>query len=95
MRVESVYELAYHYFEANDFETSYMYLIRADQVEIPVDLKLYVRREIYEYKIPDLLGAVSYHVKAYDVGRKAVQRALRYKPNDPRLLANQAFYDEL
>lgn len=93
-RVESLYELAYHYYEVNDYKTSYAYLTRAIQVEIPVGLKLYVRRELYEFNVPDLLGTVAWFVNEMAVGRAAVLRALEYKPNDPRLLKNLAEYDE-
>ena len=54
-----------------------------------------IRREVYEYLIPDLLGAVAYFVNDFEVGRRSVSRALMYKPGDKRLLRNLAYYDEL
>lgn len=92
-RVEPLYELAYHYFEAKDYETSYVYLTRAVQLEIPVGLKVCMRRELYVYNVPDLLGTVAWFVNEMSVGRAAVLRALEYKPNDPRLLKNLAEYE--
>jgi len=92
-RVEPLYELAYHYFEAKDYETSYVYLTRAVQLEIPVGLKVCMRREMYVYNVPDLLGTVAWFVNAMSVGRAAVLRALEYNPNDPRLLKNLAEYE--
>lgn len=92
-RVESLYDLAYHYYELEDYETSYDYLARAIQVNIPVGLSLYVRRELYSYNVPDLMGTVAWFVNEMSVGRASVLRALEYKPNDPRLLKNLAGYE--
>lgn len=94
-RAEPLYELAYHYYEQGDYATSYDYLMRASRIPVPERLRLYIRRDVYEYRVPDLLGAVAYFMNEPSVGRKAIERALRYKPNDERLLKNLAYYDEL
>lgn len=91
---DALYDLAYHYYELEDYETSYQYLVRAVQ---PSNGTLFARRHRWAYLIPDLLGTVAWFVNEMAVGRAAVLRALEYKPNDPRLLENLAEYapDEL
>lgn len=88
---DALYDLAYHYYELEDYETSYQYLVRAVQ---PPNGTLFVRRHRWAYLIPDLLGTVAWFVNEMAVGRSAVLRALEYKPNDPRLLKNLAEYDD-
>ncbi len=93
-RAEPLYEIAYHYYDVGDYDRSFEYLRQAEKVPLP-DCVMSIRREVYEYLIPDLLGAVAYFVNDFEVGRRSVSRALMYKPGDKRLLRNLAYYDEL
>lgn len=91
---EPLYEIGYHYYEVGDYDRSFKYLRQAEKIALP-DCVMSIRREVYEYLIPDLLGAVAYFVNDFEVGRQSVSRALLYKPGDKRLLRNLAYYDEL
>ena len=94
-RAEPYYDTAYHYYEEQNWPKAFDYLKKGYNINIPTNIKSKIRYEIYEYSIPDLLGTVAYFVGEYDIGREAVLKALRYKPNDVRLLKNLEYYTEL
>jgi glycosyltransferase involved in cell wall biosynthesis len=94
-RAEPYYDIAYHYYEEQNWTTAFDYLIKGYNISIPTNIKTQIRYEIYEYSIPDLLGTVAYFVGERSIGKEAVLKALKYKPNDVRLLRNLEYYTEL
>ena len=69
-RAEPYYDIAYHYYEEQNWTTAFDYLKKGYNISIPTNIKSHIRYEIYEYSIPDLLGTVAYFVGEYDIGRE-------------------------
>ena len=60
----------------------------------PENLRLFIDRQVYDFKVPDLLGIVSYYTGDYAIGRRQVLRALRMRPDDMRLLKNLVYFNK-
>lgn len=93
-RIEPLLDIAYHYYEEKQYQKAYDILKRIMDVPFPSSLKLYNRIDAYKYERYDLMGTVAYYVNCTTDGRRAVLKALEYKPNDTRLLENLEYYKE-
>jgi len=93
-RIEPLLDVAYHYYEEKQYQKAYDILQRIMDVPFPSWLQLYNHKNVYEYDRYDLMGTVAYYVNRTADGRRAVRKALEYKPGDARLLENLKYYNE-
>ena len=94
-RIEPLYKIAsYYYSHGRNYPLAYLFASRAARIPYPSDLRLFITKKVYDYKIHDLVGIVAYYVGEYEDGKRSVLKALESKPNDKRLLRNLKYYVE-
>ncbi|MEX0671805.1 MAG: hypothetical protein WD068_00450, partial [Candidatus Babeliales bacterium] len=93
-RAEPLYELANIYLERKNYSLAYMYGVHAARIPFPPQDWLFVQRNVYTYKMYDLLGIVSWYIGEYEMGERALKKALEQYPNDQHLLSNLQFYSD-
>ncbi len=96
-RVEPLYAMGHYYYYGatpRDHESAFIFLHRASMYPFPENLRLFIDKEVYDFKVPDLLGIVSYYTGDYEIGRNQVLRALRMRPDDMRLLKNLVYFNK-
>lgn len=76
--------IAAHYAQKNDHPLCYFFAKQACDFA-------FTNKE-FEYITQDLLSTSAWHMKDYEIGYKALQKALTLKPEDPHLLGNLAIY---
>lgn len=92
-RAEPLYAIANHYFHREkNYALAFLFAQRAAQLPFPAHLRLFIDKPVYDFKAHDLLGIVAFYVGEYDVGERAVRKALSVLPNDRRLTKNLGFY---
>ena len=94
-RVEPLYAIGhywYHEAKPRNNHLAFIFLQRGFQIPFPTNLRLFLDKPKWDYHIPDLLGITAYWIGEYEIGIKAVKKALLQKPNDKRLLKNLNFY---
>ena len=91
-RAEALFAIAWHWYEEKNWPLSFLFAQRGAQIPFPEKATLFVDAEVYRTKLPDLVGIAAYYVGELEIGERALRRALRVRPDDPRLLANLAFY---
>lgn len=64
-RAEPLYNIAKLYLDKNDFENSYKYSKMASKIKYPKDQLLFISKDVYEYKILDVLSISSYYTERY------------------------------
>ena len=93
--IEPLYKIAsYYYSHGRNYPLAYLFASRAARIPYPSDLRLFITKKVYDYKIHDLVGIVAYYVGEYEDGKRSVLKALESKPNDKRLLRNLKYYIE-
>jgi tetratricopeptide (TPR) repeat protein len=92
-RVEPLVAIASHYLHVQDFVTSFMFARQACEVEFSPSEVLFVDKVFYEYTRYDLLGIAAWYVGQYEIGEKAVKKALEYNPELTHLKNNLSLYE--
>jgi tetratricopeptide (TPR) repeat protein len=93
-RAEPLHAIAFHYNAEKQHALCVLFARRGLEIPLPVQDRLFIDEEVYTWKLADLVGASAFWVGAYDLGEEAARRALRHKPDDPRLKANLEHYIE-
>ena len=91
-RMEPIYQIAQHYHEEDNHALCYLFAIRGLNVPFPEKDALGVDREVYEWRLNDLVAIHAFYLNEHQVGRAAGQRAVNARPNDMRMRHNLAFY---
>lgn len=68
IRAEPLYQIAYHYANSddeNDYKTAYKYAKAAANIPYPKQCKLFIFKDIYDYKAPELLARMAYYMGEY------------------------------
>eukprot|EP00939_MAST-03C_sp_MAST-3C-sp1_P003695 g3695.t1 len=92
-RAEPLYKIASHYYtHGRRYHLAYLFASRAAKIPYPSKLRLFISKNVYDYKMYDLLGIVAYYTGDHEDGKWAVLKALETKPNDKRLLRNLQYY---
>ena len=93
-RAEPLFKIAWHYYQKKSWALCYLFARRGAEIPFPEKATLFVDREVYAWKLLDLVGTSAYYVGAFDEGEAALKKALEAMPGDARLTKNLAFYDE-
>ena len=91
-RAEPLVRLALHYWDTGKKELCFLFVRRAAQLPYPDSDVLFVEKDVYLFTRYDLLGRAAWYVGAYDIGQKAVQEALKARPDLAYLKRNLNFY---
>lgn len=91
-RAEPLVRLAQHYDKIDEQNTRFLFACKAVEVPYPQSDHLFVEKELYDYKRYDLLGISAWYVGDYELGKKAVLKALEQQPDAPHLHANLALF---
>jgi glycosyltransferase involved in cell wall biosynthesis len=96
-RIEPLYAIGHYYYHEQfprNYQLAFIFLHRASMIPFPTNLRLFLDKTVYDFKVPDLLGIVSYYTGDNEVGRTHVIKALKIKPTDKRLLKNLQFFNQ-
>lgn len=93
-RVEPLVAIASHYLKVQDFVTTFMFARQACEVERRASDVLFVDRIFYDYTRYDILAIASWYVGQYEVGERALLKALEYDPESTHLQYNLKLYQD-
>jgi glycosyltransferase involved in cell wall biosynthesis len=92
-RVEPLLKIGLHYNTIRDFETAFMFLKHACELEYPSDRILFIDDLAYRYVRWDALGVCSFYTKRYEIGYNACSKALATGHNVDHDTKNLKFYE--
>lgn len=91
-RVEPLVAIASHYLKVQDFPATFMFARQACEVEKRDTDVLFVDKIFYDYTRYDILGMAAWYVGQYEIGEKAILKALEYNPDSAGLKYNLEIY---
>mmetsp|Transcript_31108 Transcript_31108/g.81519 ORF Transcript_31108/g.81519 Transcript_31108/m.81519 type:complete len:503 (-) Transcript_31108:117-1625(-) len=91
-RCESLYSIANYYKNEEQFKLCSLYAKMAAQCDYPSSDALFIKGDIYNYARWDLLGICAWYTRDYDVGFKAVMKALDAYPDVRHTRKNIKYY---
>jgi tetratricopeptide (TPR) repeat protein len=91
-RAEPLHAIAQRYNAEGQHALCFLFARRGYEMPIPLQDRLFLDEDVYTWKLADLLGASAYWIGEHELGEAAVRKALRHRPDDPRLRANLEFY---
>ena len=93
-RAEPLVCIAQHYLEQNDRAIAFLFAHRAMNLPFPQHDNEVIDGDIYNFIRYDIVGISAWNVGEYEIGEKAVRKALEVNPNIPHLHKNLALYLE-
>ena len=95
-RAEPFYRLALHWHQEDKHELVCFFAQEGYKKDIPTGDILFIEREVYEWKLADLLSIHAFYVKGMkSLGYQAMKKVLKNYPGDKRHYEyNAAFYAE-
>ena len=86
-RTEPFYELSLYFRLRGNFQKGYRYAKKAIKIPFPVDQKLFIYKDFYDWKAKDEFGICAYYIKEYQECYDVCQELLTegYLPEDQRL----------
>lgn len=93
-RAEPLYEIANHYHEADNHPLAFMFAVAAARLPRPKDDRLFVRDDVYSWRLADLIAHHAWYIGEYGVGEHAARVCLIAAPEleRPRVQANLQHY---
>lgn len=93
-RAEPLHAIALHYDGLGQHALTFLYARRAHEIPLPVKDTLFVDEAVYTWKVADLVASSAFWIGETEIGEAAARKALRARPDDPRLQQNLGFYVE-
>ena len=98
-RAEPLYAIAMHYYEKKSWGLTYLFAKRGSELPFPEKASLFVDRDVYRYKLLDLVGTAAYYVQEFDAGEAALDKAIAALGEGEtalreRFTKNRAFYED-
>ena len=93
-RAEPLYQIALHHNAVGEHALAVLYARRGLDLPFPAQDQLFVLDDVYRYKLADAMGASAFWIGEMEMGEAAARKALRARPDDPRLQKNLTFYLE-
>ena len=93
-RIEPLIRISAHYFEENNLPLAYLYARYAYEIPYPEEETNFVEKEMYHYARYALLGISSWYMKQYDLGEKALRKAIEAQPDNSILYQHLKLYVE-
>jgi tetratricopeptide (TPR) repeat protein len=91
-RVEPLIAMAMHYLREQNFTLTFMFARQAVDVKPQPTEVLFVDKMFYDFTRYDLLGIAAWYIGEYEIGEKAVLKALEYAPDLEHLQYNLKLY---
>jgi glycosyltransferase involved in cell wall biosynthesis len=91
-RVEPLIALGMHYLKEQNFVLAFMFSKQAVGITPRPTEVLFVDKVFYDFTRYDLLGMSAWYVGEYEIGEKAVEKALLYAPDAEHLEYNLSLY---
>lgn len=91
-RLESIYEIALHYYKIKSFTLCFLYALIGLECKIPEQDILFVDREVYEWKLADLIACSAWYINKKEIGLRAAKKAFETCSNVKRLEENYLLY---
>lgn len=92
--VESLARIAEHYWLVGDIEKCFFYAYHCLSYSYPDHEALFVEKNIYDFHRYDILAQCAWHVGAYKIGKKALQKALAVHPEYQHLHELEKIYEK-
>ncbi|MCX5925665.1 MAG: hypothetical protein NT124_05220 [Candidatus Dependentiae bacterium] len=93
-RAEPLIKIAQYYKDKNMMALAFMFAQRAANIQYPEHDRLFVEKYLYDFVRYDLLGISAWYIGEYEIGERAVRKALEIKPNAPHLHYNLKLYTD-
>lgn len=91
-RAEPLVRIAAYYIYTKQYPVAYLFAQRATQLPYPYKDVLFVEKNAYDYTRYDYLGQCALYVGEYELGKKAVLKALEINPDQQHLRHNLSVY---
>lgn len=91
-RIEPIFQIAEYWFKKDNHALAYLFASRGLDVPLPTNDAFFVDREMYEWRLADIVATSAFYIGEKKVGRKAAHKAFTARPNDMRLRRNYHFY---
>ncbi len=91
-RAEPLHEVAVHWYKKKNWPLTYLFAKRGSELPFPKKVTNLVDREVYAWKLADLVGTAAYYVGEYEAGERALAQCIAARPDDERFQKNLAFY---
>lgn len=91
-RAEPLYQVALHWYQKKNWPLTYLFAKRGSELPFPKKVTNLVDREVYAWKLADLVGTAAYYVGEFDAGERALAQCIAARPDDDRFQKNLAFY---
>ena len=75
-RAEPLYAIAMHYYEKKSWGLTYLFAKRGADLPFPEKASLFVDRDVYRYKLLDLVGTAAFYVGELEAGEAALTKAI-------------------
>jgi hypothetical protein len=93
-RAEPLHAIALHYDAEGERGLCFLFARRGYELPYPSQDTLFVDDSVYNWRLPDLVASSGYWLGELEIGEAAARKALRARPDDPRLRKNLDFYLE-
>ena len=91
-RAEPLIKIAQHYWQIGNIPVSYLFAQYAGQMDYPVNDRLFIDKEMYDFTRHEMIGITAWHMGKYEIGKQAAQKAYKQKPDLDYLRRNVACY---
>lgn len=91
-RAEPLHKIALHYSARGEHALCLVFARRGLDLPYPERDVHFVDRDVYTWKLHDLVGASAYWLGEYELGERSARAAVEQRPGDARLAQNLAFY---
>jgi glycosyltransferase involved in cell wall biosynthesis len=91
-RAEPLHAIALHYDGIGERALSFLFARRGYELPYPSKDTLFVDDSVYSWRLADLVASSGYWLGERTIGEAAAKKALRARPDDPRLRKNLDFY---
>jgi hypothetical protein len=92
-RAEPLYRIALHWWDKRNYSLMYLFASRGIAIPYPTQSHLFIERDVYAWKMHDLVAISAFYVGEHKIGRVSAEKALTLRPDDDHLLNNMRAYD--
>lgn len=93
-RAEPLHRIALHYNAQGQHALCLLFARRALDIPYPERDVHFIDRDVYTWRLHDLVGSSAYWLGEYELGERSARIALSQRPGDARLARNLEFYEK-
>lgn len=91
-RAEPLHAIATHHDALKQHALTFLFARRGYELPFPKQDTLFVEEDMYTWKMADLVASSAYWIGEFAIGEEAARKAVKARPDDPRLKSNLEFY---